>query len=408
MKKVAFYSKPLDDSNGTVKNEPNNAMQPASQTKKTPWHLRFAPGAVLRKSGIIAVLAIAGIAAVLTQGPVEKAEAASTNSLPTFSSLQEGDTIVSMKKKGKGETIRDWLRSIFGGAAGNQLTKKGQILEAQQAIASQAGKIIAYGGIVLSDVESEVFIWYRMSGEAAGHGEAGFDDYRGAKNRDYEFYDFHITRMKWNADDEIYEEDTEWEGRHYYSSRRGYDPDRINSRYNQGDVGVFWPEHEDYYKGKKGYLITWGTAQNLDLKHEMKSFISFPPPKARLLKVRASQHGKDKFEPVCYAWLSDMRYVKKNSTIGWTYTERTEPVEHKHELSAIVQTIVDLGDEFIPLNTRLESQTWEKNISTISWETVSTTVSSGSTGTISDGREIDLSGATVETRIPKQVISTWP
>ena len=36
-----------------------------SSTKK-PWFLRFAPGAILRKSGLIAVLALAGIAIVLT------------------------------------------------------------------------------------------------------------------------------------------------------------------------------------------------------------------------------------------------------------------------------------------------------------------------------------------------------
>ena len=43
MKKVAFYSKPLDDSNGTVKNEPNNAMQPASETTESPATAKKTP-----------------------------------------------------------------------------------------------------------------------------------------------------------------------------------------------------------------------------------------------------------------------------------------------------------------------------------------------------------------------------
>ena len=211
--------------------------------------------------------------------------------------------------------------------------------------------------------------------------------------------------MKWDADNEIYVTDSDW-SRHYYSSRRGYNPDRINSRYNQGDTGAFWPEHEDYYKGKKGCLISWGTAQKLDLKHEMKS--SILPPIDKELKNSASQHGKDKFTPIYKVWLEDMRYEKKNGTIGWTYTERTTFVEVKRELSAIVSSSVDVGDEYIPLNTRWKSETYEDNYSTISWETVSVTVSSGATGTTDDGREFDLSGAPVETRIPKQVITDWP
>ena len=44
-----------------------------NSSKKTPWHLRFAPGAILRKKAIIAIIAVV---ALLTQAPVEKAEAA--------------------------------------------------------------------------------------------------------------------------------------------------------------------------------------------------------------------------------------------------------------------------------------------------------------------------------------------
>ena len=52
-----FYNNQrLDNSSGIGQDNPNKAMQTASETKKTPWHLRFAPGAILRKSGIIATL----------------------------------------------------------------------------------------------------------------------------------------------------------------------------------------------------------------------------------------------------------------------------------------------------------------------------------------------------------------
>ena len=418
-------NKQLDNSTGIGQDNSNKAMQPASETKKTPWHLRFAPGAILRQSGLIAVLAVV---AVLTQSPVEKAEAftlleleqvisqirqlastnsVSTNSLPTFSSLQEGDTIVSMKKKGAKETIAEWLRNIFGGAAGNQLTKQGQTLVAQPAVANTAGKIMAYGGIFISSVSGEKAYWYSTTGKPISSSTIDASNYnrygQEPTERDYYYYHFSYYKLKWNADDEIWERKPN-SNRTRFGTNTRMSIDKINSRYNQGQHGYEYPEHDDYLRGKRGYVIVYGTAKRVDLKHEMKSIITFPLPKARLLKVRASQHGKDKFKPICYAYLSDMTYGAN----GWTYTERTEPVKHQHKLSATVQTVVDLGDEVVPFLTRLESRTWEKNISTISWETVSATVSSGGTGTTDDGREIDLSGAPVETRIPKQVISTWP
>ena len=61
MKKITSFSIRLDDSRESGKVTHNNAMQPASETKKTPWFLRFAPGAILRKNGIIAVIALATV-----------------------------------------------------------------------------------------------------------------------------------------------------------------------------------------------------------------------------------------------------------------------------------------------------------------------------------------------------------
>ena len=59
-----LFTKPLDDSNGSIRVN-HNAMQLASQTKKTPWHLRFAPGAILRQIGL-AVLALTMLVGVQT------------------------------------------------------------------------------------------------------------------------------------------------------------------------------------------------------------------------------------------------------------------------------------------------------------------------------------------------------
>ena len=73
MKTTTSFQNRLDNSSGIGQDNSNGTMQTASETKKTPWHLRFAPGAILRKSGIIAVLAVVTL---LVQAPVEQAQAA--------------------------------------------------------------------------------------------------------------------------------------------------------------------------------------------------------------------------------------------------------------------------------------------------------------------------------------------
>ena len=55
----------LDNSSGIGQDNPNEIMQPASQTKKTPWLLRFAPGAILRQIGL-AILALTMLFGVQT------------------------------------------------------------------------------------------------------------------------------------------------------------------------------------------------------------------------------------------------------------------------------------------------------------------------------------------------------
>ena len=68
--------KPLDNSSGIGQDSLNKAMNANEQSKKLPWFLRFATGSVLRKSGLIAVLAIA---ALLTPTLIEQLEAASAS-----------------------------------------------------------------------------------------------------------------------------------------------------------------------------------------------------------------------------------------------------------------------------------------------------------------------------------------
>ena len=55
----------LDESTGIGQDNSNEAMQPASETKKTPWFLRFAPGAILRQIGL-AILTLTMLVGVQT------------------------------------------------------------------------------------------------------------------------------------------------------------------------------------------------------------------------------------------------------------------------------------------------------------------------------------------------------
>ena len=56
----------LDRANGAEDNASQGVTPMRNSSKKTPWHLRFAPGAILRKNGLIAILALTGIATALT------------------------------------------------------------------------------------------------------------------------------------------------------------------------------------------------------------------------------------------------------------------------------------------------------------------------------------------------------
>ena len=69
MKKVAFYSKPLDDSNGSIKVTHNKAMQTASQTTESPETAK-------KRLGLLAVLAVGvNAAASFLKSKMEKAAA---------------------------------------------------------------------------------------------------------------------------------------------------------------------------------------------------------------------------------------------------------------------------------------------------------------------------------------------
>ena len=81
------------------------------------------------------------------------------------------------------------------------------------------------------------------------------------------------------------------------------------------------------------------------------------------LAKSAVERKLDRFDPEVNVWLRDMRYEEKDDVIGWTYTKRTEPELITENLSCIADERKEV--EFIPLNTRLESYSYQFNESTL-------------------------------------------
>ena len=239
--------------------------------------------------------------------------------------LQAGDEITEIKIGGVWKTIVDWLKGLFGGAAGTAIWDAIKAKWNAQPFTPSTGTVVAYAEVILTNLDGERIYWYGVSGKPISKIQYSLDDPFGMPMKlreDYQYYDFTYVRMTWNSDDEIYEEAPN-SSRRRYGSRR-YNPDKINSRHNQGENGAYYPEHEDYYKGKKGYIITWGTANKHDLTHQFCSDVDENSRDSALADA-AKKEKLDKFKPKAYAYLSDMRYKSD----GWNYKRRTKPVVHQ-------------------------------------------------------------------------------
>lgn len=272
----------------------------------------------------------------------------------------------------------------------------------RQTFTPSSGTVVAYAQVILTDLDGEKIYWYGVSGKPIAKIEYSLDDPFGLMKlrEDFQYYDYTYVRMTWNSDDEIYETDNDWGSKRYYTSRR-YTPDRINRLRNQGDPGAYYPEHDDYYKGKPGYIITWGTAQKHDLTHQFCSAVDENSRDSALADA-AVKEKLDRFKPIAYAYLSDMRYESS----GWTYTARTKPVRHQKDLSAIVDECKDV--EFIPLNTRLDRFDYKNNKSTLFWKEGVTNAQPGDEVRLSSGREIELQqAAPIPHDVPDRRIETW-
>ena len=115
------------------------------------------------------------------------------------------------------------------------------------------------------------------------------------QKRDYHYIDYTYEELVWDADNEIWK--SNGGSQHHYGTGT-YLPECINDAYNQGEPGAHYPDHEDYNKGKEGYLIVHGKAVRNYLSHEFKSIVSGADKYADL-KAEAIKEKKNKFHPYC-------------------------------------------------------------------------------------------------------------
>ncbi len=369
----------------------------SNSSKKTPWHLRFAPGAILRQSGLIAILALTVTGILLTTIPTGQVEAQSSGSSYT---PQAGDEIAAIKIVGNWKRIPEWIMDIFGGAAGSALWDAVKSKWNAKPFTPSSGTVVAYAQVVLEDMHSETVWWYGKSGSPMSRHTNNLATIgRVLIDRDYQFMDYTTRWLYYDDENEIYVLSPQ------YFRTFGHDtyyPDIVNDAYNQGEPGAYYPDHEKYYKGKPGYLITWGMAGKHDVSHQFCSDVDEDSRDSALASA-AVKEKLDKFEPKAYAYLSDMRY---ESSRNWTYTARTEPEEHKKKLSAIVDECKDV--EFVPLNTRLDDFDYKNNKSTLFWKKGVTNAQPGDEVRLSSGKVIELQQAAPFSHdVADRRIETW-
>ena len=390
----------LDRANCAADNASKGEETMRNSSKKTPWYLRFAPGALELKE----IAATAGIGllygllfAGLLFAPLLPHLAAQSSGTPTRTTstaqLQDGAQVQWIwRAKPILEKLpwRKWVKwvvaplgvAVGGNAIWSELNKEWTLPPG----ATRKGRIQSIATIGLWKMDGQKTHWYSKSGEWAWQSDWGFDNKNPLPNptypmplydlynyinsddydRDYHYYDYSCQRMMWDADNEIWKADPDGH-RHRYGSGGGRfpGPDRINRLSNQGEPGWKYPDHEDYKKGKQGFIIWIGDHVKNYLSHEFKSSVSGEIKNADL-KAEAEKRKKDKINPLAFVTVSDMTYKSD----GWKYKQRAPSDVHMvtRELSAVEDTSVDLNDkEYIPLNARHEKTKYENNKCIVYW-----------------------------------------
>ena len=117
----------------------------------------------------------------------------------------------------------------------------------------------------------------------------------------------------------------------------------------------------DYDKGKRGFIIWIGDAVKNYLKHKFKSTIGSGKDEDLGAKAKSIKRQILPRSPR-YAQRHDprIRRMELHTTIRKTLIQE--------DLSAVDHSSVDLGEEFIPRNTRWVREQYQYNVSIVYWK----------------------------------------
>ena len=341
-----------------------------NSSKKTPWHLRFAPGA-LKLNGIAATTGIVALCAIIFAGlllmPFQAHQA-------TAASLSSDDTVEAQGKK-----IRDAVLILIGAVVDNVLDW-----------AWDGVKWVYHGGkvpppdefVIVTDIvqksqEGTDLHWYtNMKSEEM---EVSTETLASTFiDKDESYYWLRINYIDWYEPRQSYQFTTD----SWFYWGNGYIPNYTPDQLTPAMMG----RHGDAETGKTGYYIASGYTVNVDIMSEWYSrFESIDGTHYSLYKSNVEGEPDDPgYNPVAYVYLSDMRYTWTTEWINsggsiWgfereekIYTPRAKPVKHSTRMSAIKTQKKQIDTN--PKQTRLDRQVMKKHKSKMFYKMVKTIV----------------------------------
>ena len=331
-----------------------------NSSTKTPWHLRFAPGALSLKetaatAGVAVIYGLLFAGLLLMPFQSHRAVAAA----PPAEDNYEDQALPVL---GIGAVF------VIGLVAGYLATAAwdGTKWKAKQSKLPK-GKVVADTFLVVDESTGVYSSWYAGT-KTASNKLIPFVSYN--KKKDYSWYDAQVVVVAYDQDEQKYKlngEGWSWHGNGYIPSLLDMFNHRPPEEYNE-DTG-------EYEFTTSGFYIRIGTTANIDLTHAFDSDVD----EANIDDALATEASSKKYEPRAFVWLSSMNY--QGSSL-WEYTPRDNSVKVKRRMSATVDQyeIVDV----VPKNFRLDRHSMRFNKSTLSWKWGQKKYPAGSTKTVTN------------------------
>ena len=403
MQKIAFYSKWLDNPNGSVKDCPKNEMEqnetgtqnPAKPSNSTAGLLgRMVKGVVsflqnllsplTQKEGVCAekVSRLRALSQTTAVGTLYGLLFAGLLFAPfqshraTAVSLSSDDTVEAQNIKRK---IEQAVLLFLGAVLDNVLdwAYDGARWVYHGGKTPPPDKFVIVTDIVQKTQEGTEVHWY--SNMKSGEGEVSTDTLNSTfTDKDESYYWLRIWSIDWNEHSQRYVTTTN----SWFYWGNGYIPNYTPDQLTPAMMG----RHGDAETGKTGYYIASGYTVNVDIMSEWYSrFESWKGKYRKLLKSSVEGEPDDPgYNPVAYVYLSDMRYTwttdwinSGGSIFGFEreekiYTPRSKPVKHSTRMSAIKTEKKEIDTN--PKNTRLDRQEMKKHKSKMFYKMVKTIV----------------------------------